>query len=514
MLDVHSWIREQRLDSSRWLILGKGPSFARFEPGLANDYSLLTLNHAVRQVPGAVAHMIDLDVVADCADSLLCSARAVVMPWIPHVRNAPGSRTLEQLADEHAVLRTLREAGRLLWYNLESAPAHAHREGVPVVPTRFFSAEAGVGLLAISGVKHIRTLGIDGGAQYANTFSDLSDKTLLANGRSSFDSQFAGIARAVLKWGLDFGPLGEEVPVRVYVATEDGQMLATRVLEYSIRRRASISVEVHPLHQFGITVPEPMALENRPRTPFSFQRFLVPQAAGHRGRAIYMDSDMQVMSDIRSLWQLPMGEHQLLAVGEPTKTGRKPQFSVMLLDCERLGWDIRRIVADLDSGALTYGGLMHEMKIASSWSAEIPPNWNCLERFDQDTALLHYTDMDRQPWIATNNPLARLWVKELRSAIADGFISHDYVVEQVNAGFARPSLLWQLEHDLDDPLLLPSKAKQLDAQYVPPYMGLNTRGLGSPWRGAIPLARAWVRRGLEISGISAVSAAVKRRLIR
>jgi hypothetical protein len=494
------------------LILGKGPSFAKFNRDAASSFALLTLNHAIRDVPGAFAHVIDLDVVDACAEVLSNDTAALIMPWVPHVKNSPGPSNLAELSQKHRVLQTLAERGRLLWYNLQSAPANARRDDAPVVPTRYFSAEAAVGLLALSGVKTMRTLGVDGGSEYASSFHDLTETTLLANGRSSFDKQFEEIAASVFRWNLDFGPIDQEVPVRVYVATEPGQMLATRVLEYSIRSRSSITSEVYSLHDFGFQIPEPQALENKPRSPFSFQRFLVPQAAGFRGRAIYMDSDMQVLRDIRQLWRLPLGENDLLAVGEPTKTGRKPQFSVMLMNCERIGWNIREIVADMDSGRLTYAQLMDEMKVATKWSPDIPPRWNCLERCDSDSALIHYTDMDRQPWVQINNPLARLWVKELRAAITAGFITHAFVEDHVRAGFVRPSLLWQLQHDLDDPLLLPLKAKALDRNFAPPYMALETKGLGKAWRGPVPMVKARVRRLLEVAGITELSAAVRRRL--
>jgi hypothetical protein len=514
MQDVHSWIRGKGLDNQKWLILGKGPSFSKFSRASAGSFSLLALNHVIRDVPGAIAHIIDLDVVDACAEALMRDSAALVMPWVPHVKNLAGQRNLAQISEEHPVLRALRDSGRLLWYNLQTADASAHRPEAPVVPTRYFSAEAALGLLALSGVKTIRTLGVDGGSEYAKSFHDLNETTLLANGRSSFDKQFEEIARTVFQWNLDFGPLDDEIPVRIYVATEPGQMLATRVLEYSLRRRSSISAAVYPIHDFAFEIPEPQALENKPRTPFSFQRFLVPQAAGLRGRAIYMDSDMQLLRDIRQLWQWPMGDNDLLAVGEPTKTGRKPQFSVMLLNCERLGWRIDQIVAEMDAGRLTYSELMYEMKVARKWSADIPARWNCLERCDSDSALIHYTDMERQPWVATNNPLARIWVKELRAAVADGFISQDFVEEQIRAGFVRPTVLWQLQNGVDDALLIPRKARAIDKVFVPPYMALSTKGFGRKWRGPVPLAKAWARRMFEVTGVAALSAAVRRRLTR
>lgn len=484
----------------RWLLLGKGPSFSVERCNAADGYRRLGLNHVVRQVRVDVAHATDLDVLESLDATALDNAALWVMPWHPHVRNRPGEATLESLAREHPVLRRLAGEGRICWYNSSRAADAA--PGQPVVPVRFFSADAAVHLLAVHGVRHIRTLGIDGGTSYSPTFGDLDATTLLANGRSSFDRQFEAIAEAVFRHDLDFGPLDDEVPVRVYVATEPAQMLATRVLEYSIRRRASITSRVYPICDFDIPVPEPRSLENRPRTPFSFQRFLIPEAAGLRGRAIYLDSDMQVFTDIRALWRQPMHGAPLLSVAPLGSDGRRPQFSVMLLDCERLGWRIADIVRRLDDGELDYAGLMYEMKVAPGWRADIDPAWNCLERYDSGTRLLHYTDMQVQPWVSRANPLAYLWVAELRSAVASGHVERGLVDEHVARGYLRPSLAWQLDHDVDDPLLLPRAARALDDDYVPPYMSLQTRGLGSPWVSAPVRARAFARHLYRTVGLA------------
>ena len=486
------WYEAQQYRSSQpWLVFGKGPTFARRHDYDISKYRTMSLNHAVREQPVTVAHMIDLDVVDACGEILARNAEFVVMPWYPHVNNRPGLVDLGALSVENPVLRGLRERGRLLWYNASTARAPV--AGSPVVPVRFFSAEAAVNLLAMAGVKCIRSLGVDGGASYAGDFDDLKEKTLLANQRSSFNRQFEEIAKTIMKTGVDFAPLDVESPVKVYVATTEAQMLAVKVLEYSIRKHASMSVEVFPLHRAGIDIPVPRDQQNHPRTPFSFQRFLIPALCGYRGRAIYLDSDMQVFQDIRQLWTLPFNGADLLAVQEPGATGRKPQFSVMLLDCERLHWDIRGIVSELDAGRLSYEQLMYEMRVAGHIDPSIDPEWNSLERFhDGRTCLLHYTDMNTQPWISTRNPLGYLWFRDLFEAIDQGFIALDYVMEHVQKGYVRPSLMYQVEHRLEDSFLLPKKAGLLDHGYRAPYMGIH-RHAGSPWRNPLARLRAVAR---------------------
>lgn len=476
MKSFFDWYQERSFDPSQpWLILGKGPSFSRLEQHDVGAYRLLSLNHVVRERRVDVAHIIDADVVEACGDRLLENAGVVVMPWVPHADNHVGEKTLEDLVSSQPILARLVRENRLLWYNLATARRRV-RAGSPVVGVRYFSVEAALNLLATAGARQVRTLGIDGGATYSARFQDLNDTTLLANARSGFDEQFQEIARTIRTTGILCGPLDMEVPARVYVGSTEAQMLAVKVLEFSIRKHASLSVEVFPLHRAPIEVPVPADPAQRPRTPFSFHRFLIPAWAGNSGRALYVDSDMQVFKDLRGLWGLPFEGADLLTVAEPAGTGRRPQFSVMLLDCGALRWDIRAIVADLDAGRLTYETLMYEMRAARNVRASIDPAWNSLERYDEGrTALLHYTDMPTQPWISARNPLGHLWVRDLLDAIDEGAISRAEVQEEAGKGHIRPSLLYQIDRRHLDATTLPARVRQEDEHYVAPYQQMGGR---------------------------------------
>jgi hypothetical protein len=288
-----------------------------------------------------------------------------------------------------------------------------------------------------------------------------------------------------------------DTPVRVYVGSQDAQMVPVKVLEYSIRQRTELEVEVFPLHEAGIDFPLPKDVRNRPRTPFSFQRFYIPQLAGNHGRAVYLDSDMQVFRDIRELWSLPFDGADLLAAWELAESSRRPQFSVMLLNCDALRWDLREIVRALDEGELTYETLMYEMKVARHIRTAIDPTWNSLERYEEGkTSLLHYTDMTRQPWVSRENPLGFLWVRELIDAVAHGFIGRDMVEAHVGAGHLRPSLLYQLDEQLEDTAKLPKSALGLDAHYVPPYKRMGDHA-GETRPGLLERTRGLLRRVYE-----------------
>lgn len=468
MKNFFDWFRGHRDRHQPWLILGKGPSFGRQEAFDLSAYATLSLNDVVRTRPVDLAHMIDTEALARCADQLAANAGMLVMPWYPHVRNQVGDKTLAQWAAELPVLQRLESEGRLLWYDLSTSK---QRHGdQPVVEARSFSAEAALHLLALAGVGVVRSLGVDGGASYSNAFDHLKHKTLLNNGHASFDLQFEGFARTILATGVDYAPLAEESPIRVYVGSQEEQMLAVKVLEYSIRRHASMTVEVMPLHEGGIDFPMPRDPANRPRTPFSFLRFTIPQLAGYRGRAIYLDSDMLVFQDVRKLWNLPFNGAELLAACEADATSRRPQFSVMLLDCERLQWTPQQVVDALDSGRLDYARLMHDMALADDVRATIPATWNSLEHYEAGrTALLHYTDMNHQPWVHRGNRWGPLWSQALKDAMAAGFIEADAVREHVARGWVRPSLLAEVGLGDGMPHWLPGAGAWQDRRFVPPY---------------------------------------------
>jgi hypothetical protein len=502
MRSFFEWFQGEGIDPDKpWLILGKGPSFSKRNQFDLTAYSTLSLNHAVRELPVTVAHMIDYNVVDGCGEALLANARYVLLPWVPHVDNVPGSETLAELARRHPILRRLDEQGRLLYYNLSTARKR-NRDG-PVVRVRYFSADAAVNLLATAGVRNVRSLGVDGGVSYSGEFDDLKDKTLLANTRENFDKQFQEIARSIMTTGIDYAPLDIESPVRIYVGATDAQMLAVKVLEYSIRKHASMSVEVFPLHRSQIRIPVPRDPENRPRTPFSFQRFLIPALAEHRGRAIYVDSDMQVFADIRRLWTLPLDGADLLTVDEPDNSDRPRQFSVMVLNCRSLDWRIDDIVESLDHKRLSYEQLMYDMALAKTVRASISPAWNSLERYDEtSTALIHYTDMPTQPWVSRRNRFGYLWVRDLIEAVDGGFITLSYVREQVVKGFVRPSLLYQLARRRENPMDLPLAARFMDRKFLPPYRKIETDKLKES---ATAFLDAWALEYYERRAASIVS---------
>ncbi len=451
-----------------WLVLGKGPTFARKDEFDLQAFNSIALNHVVNDVAVTFAHLIDIDVVEHCASHLESNTQYVIMPWIPHVHCHPGSADLAGWVEQIPVLGRLAAQDRLLWYDLNTAKCRQGAE--PVVEAGYFSAESVLHLLSLAGAKVIRTLGVDGVSEYSDEFSAIEATTKFANGQQSFDRQFERFAELRREFKLDLAPLTVQSPIRVYVGCSRSEWLPFKVLEHSINRHARMPVECFPLYDAQIPIPSPRESCNRPRTNFSFQRFLIPEIACFKGRAIYLDSDMVVLKDIAELWTLPFNSAQILGIDAFSPAHEASKFSVMLLDCDQLDWKIKNIVASLDRGTIDYKSLMHDLSMAKV-RLSIPAIWNSIDMvIPGQTALIHYTDLNQQPWLTRSGTGHQHWIPLLREAVISGHVDMVAIADEVERGHVRPSLLAQLELGIDDPVDLPIDAVLADADFVPPHL--------------------------------------------
>lgn len=434
------WFSESGIDRERpWLILGKGPSFSRHPEFDLRAFHRLSLNDAARELPVDVAHAVDLHAIERSGEAIAANARVLVMPWHPHIDFKPASETLEELARRVPVLGRLAREDRLLWYN--HSKTRDHRPGSPVISVRYFSAEGALNLLAAAGVHCVRSLGVDGGAQYGASFQDLSYR-LLANGQPDFERQFSEFAKTILRSGIDFAPLDTDSPMRIFVGAEERGLLAARVLEYSIKKRTSMTTSVVVIGTH----------------PLELQRLLVPELMNWSGRALYLDGNMQALRDLRGLWNTPMR-------GAAVNAGASG--SPMLLDCGSLDWRIKDTTRDLGAGGLSPMELVRQAMMGGRVANDIDARWNSPDRLEKGvTGLLRYADPQRQPWISAENELSALWVADLIEAVGMDFIPLGFVEEQVALGHARPSLLWQIEQRAADGRILPDAVRMRDAAFA------------------------------------------------
>ena len=99
----------------------------------------------------------------------------------------------------------------------------------------------------------------------------------------------------------------------------------------------------------------------------------------------------------------------------------------------------------------------------------LPFEWNSLEYYDENTCLIHYTDMHTQPWVSTENGFGYLWLREVRRMLDEQGLSWAALKKEIDLGYFRPSLI---DEPLIDSIPLPLKLVKLVSVAVPVSAGL------------------------------------------
>ena len=217
-------------------------------------------------------------------------------------------------------------------------------------------------------------------------------------------AQFVRLVRPGSAGASAAGPPKVLEPVRVFVGTDARQSRAELALEYSIRRNTTGPVEIVWMDHArgGIWAGWNIGRERgRPTlgmgqgwaTEFTCFRFAIPEAAGFRGRAIYLDSDMIVLGDLRELFEQTMAQPWL----------RTPSCgATMLIDCaffrDKTWWPSIEQMKPSGWVWSDYTSLFGGRGLGGT----IPDKWNCHDGkgfVPGETAILHFTAETTQPWM-------------------------------------------------------------------------------------------------------------------
>jgi hypothetical protein len=192
--------------------------------------------------------------------------------------------------------------------------------------------------------------------------------------------------------------------LRIFIGFDGRFPEPSRVLEYSLRKHASVPIHVQHLdlvhleRVYGFQ-PDP---DPKATTEHTYSRFLVPYLCGYQGKAVFMDNDMLCLGDVKELDELPMSglalrvrQHDYQPPEGVKMYGvaqqpyyRKLWSSLMIMNCGQLQlWTKHRVE--------TAGGkFLHRFEgIDDRQIGAIPEGWNDLEgQFSPQTKLLHWTE--------------------------------------------------------------------------------------------------------------------------
>lgn len=264
------------------------------------------------------------------------------------------------------------------------------------------------------------------GSLKANGVAEAADPVIETTTRSA--------AAAAEEANLSNGNAAKSFKLKIFVGYDPREDLAYEVCCYSILKRSSIPVEVHPIKQSDLRSKGLYWRERGPTesTEFSFSRFLTPFLANFEGWAMFVDCDFLYTADIKELTELIDESYAVMCVHhdytpkDSTKMDgvvqtvypRKNWSSMVLYNC---GHPKNRILTPELVNSQTGAFLHRFMWLDDNEIGSIPFVWNFLvghnqvDENDPSTApkAIHYTTGG--PWFEAwkNCDFADLWVKEM-----------------------------------------------------------------------------------------------------
>jgi lipopolysaccharide biosynthesis glycosyltransferase len=192
--------------------------------------------------------------------------------------------------------------------------------------------------------------------------------------------------------------------IPIFIGYDSKVKIAYHVLAESILRNSSTPVTISPIYLNNLKNIYTRKQDSLASTEFSFSRFLVPYLMNYKGWAIFMDSDMVMLSDITELWNLRNEKYALQVCKHDYTPNSKNKFlgnnqtiyakknwsSLMLMDCSKC----KTLTPEYVN---TKSGLeLHQFKwLDENLIGSIPLEWNWLVgeySYKKDVHNIHFTE--------------------------------------------------------------------------------------------------------------------------
>ena len=192
--------------------------------------------------------------------------------------------------------------------------------------------------------------------------------------------------------------------IPIFIGYDSKVKIAYHVLAESILRNSSTPVTISPIHLGNLKNIYTRKQDPLASTEFSFSRLLVPYLMDYNGWAIFMDSDMVILSDITELWNLRNEKYALQVCKHDYTPNSKNKFlgnnqtiyakknwsSLMLMNCSKC----KTLTPEYVN---TKSGLeLHQFKwLDENLIGSIPLEWNWLVGeypYKKDVHNIHFTE--------------------------------------------------------------------------------------------------------------------------
>ncbi|MBI2689466.1 MAG: glycosyl transferase [Acidobacteria bacterium] len=245
--------------------------------------------------------------------------------------------------------------------------------------------------------------------------------------------------------------------IRIFIGSGDASLLERKVLIYSLRKHTARPLEIwtyngtrRVVESCSREIRDCSALLDVPNrgfvTEFSLFRYIIPELCGRRGKAIYLDSDMVCFTDIGELFDTDLTGADFAARPDayPEIAPGRWALSALVMDCAHCHFDLPDIFRHITAGRFTYPEFAQMGCRAASYLhyniQPLPDRWNSFDYHDASISLIHYTDLDRQPWKYRFHFHGEIWFRYFREAVETGFITDAEITESIASGYVRTDI--------------------------------------------------------------------------
>lgn len=251
--------------------------------------------------------------------------------------------------------------------------------------------------------------------------------------------------------------MSQENFIRIFIGSGEASLLERKVAVYSLKKHTKQELDIYVFNgthnsvelndQEPFLAPLSLKLKYQNVTEFSLYRFLIPQICNYQGKAIWIDSDTVCLADIAELFDTSLNGCNFLAKAEAYNTTSQNLWglSVMLIDCEQTRFDLETYFDEIAQGLYTYTDFAcmspaflahHPLKIG-----QLDPQWNVFDYCDEQTKLIHYTNLNTQPWKYPHHPYGELWFEYFEEARKASDITERDIELSLVRAYVRPDIL-------------------------------------------------------------------------
>lgn len=179
-------------------------------------------------------------------------------------------------------------------------------------------------------------------------------------------------------------------------------------------------------------------------TEFTFYKYLVPELCGYNGKALFLDSDIICLGDLNDLANTNMDNYDLLAKGDAYKTEQWGS-SVLLFNCYKYKINLTDCFKNIDIKKYNEHDLLmftdkfldnHDLKIKSYENI-----WNSFDFYNENTRLLHYTNLHSQPWKFHNHQYGKIWFKYFLECVRQNIITKEDIQKSIDRSYVRSDIM-------------------------------------------------------------------------